>query len=374
MKRIFTLLSAVLISASTQAQVIGMIGDFTSWSSDVVMTTTDNVNWTVTNQTFLISGGVKFRQDADWAVNWGSLGFPTGTGIQGGDNVPVPAGTYDVAFNSSTGEYTFSAVATGFEEIGFFGGFNTFGANEPMVTADGTQYAKLDFNFTAPDVKFRNTTTSSVYGGTAFPSGTAVLNGGNIPLTAGFYNVGFDKSTLGYAFQQVPVAIIGSAIPPYDWSVDVPMNSTDGGVSFSLNGYAILDGVCKFRANQSWATNWGGVDFPVGVATAGAGDIPVAAGTYDISFNRVTGEYNFAVAGVEEIGQISAVAFPNPASDIVTFQVDATDFTITLTDLSGKVIATSTNNTVDMSNLTTGTYVYKIISSTGFATGKLMKK
>ena len=36
--------------------------------------------------------------------------------------------------------------------------------------------------------------------------------------------------------------------------------------------------------------------------------------------------------------------------------------------------STSTNNTVDMSNLTAGTYVYKIISSTGFATGKLMKK
>jgi hypothetical protein len=374
MKKIFTLLSAVLFSASTQAQVIGMIGDFTSWASDVVMTTTDNVNWTVTNQTFLISGGVKFRQDADWAVNFGSLDFPVGVGVQGGDNIPVPAGTFDVAFNSSTGAYTFTAVATGFEEIGFFGGFNTFGANEPMVTADGTQYTKLDFQFTAPDVKFRNTTTSSVYGGTAFPSGTAVLNGGNIPLTAGFYNVGFDKSTLAYGFQQVPVGIIGSAIFPNDWSVDVPMNSTDGGVSFSLNGYTITDGVCKFRANQSWATNWGGVDFPVGVATAGAGDIPVAAGIYDISFNRVTGEYNFAVAGVEEIGQISAVAFPNPATDVVTFQVAATDYTIVLTDLSGKVISTSTNNSVDMSNLTAGTYVYKIISATGFATGKLMKK
>ena len=172
MKKIFTLLSAVLLSASTQAQVIGMIGDFTSWSADVVMTTTDNVNWTVTNQTFLISGGVKFRQDADWAVNFGSLDFPVGVGVQGGDNIPVPAGTFDVAFNSSTGAYTFTAVATGFDEIGFFGGFNTFGANEPMVTADGTQYTKLDFQFTAPDVKFRNTTTSSVFGGTAFPRAT----------------------------------------------------------------------------------------------------------------------------------------------------------------------------------------------------------
>ena len=374
MKKIFTLLSALILGFSSQAQIVGMVGDFSSWGNDVVMSTTDNVTWTKTGQTFLITGGVKFRQDAAWTVNWGGDLFPSGPTTSG--NIPVPAGTYDVTFNSSTGDYTFTAVATGFDEIGFFGGFNTFGANEPMVTADGTQYTKLDFQFTAPDVKFRNTTTSSVYGGTAFPSGTAVLNGGNIPLTAGFYNVGFDKSTLAYGFQQVPVGIIGSAIPPYDWSVDVPMNSTDGGVSFTLNGYAILDGVCKFRANQSWATNWGGVDFPLGVAAAGGVDIPVAAGTYNISFNRVTGEYNFAAvsSGVEEIGQISAVAFPNPATDVVTFQVAATDYTIVLTDLSGKVISTSTNNTVDMSNLTAGTYVYKIISATGFATGKLMKK
>lgn len=374
MKRIFTLLSALILGFSSQAQVVGMIGDFTSWSSDVVMSTTDNVTWTKTGQTFLIAGGVKFRQDADWAVNWGALDFPTGVGVAGGDNIPVPAGTYDVVFNSTTGDYTFTAVTTGFDDIGFYGGFNSFGANEPMVSTDGVQYVKLDYHFTAADVKFRNMTNSNVYGGTAFPTGTAVLNGGNIPLTPGYYNVGFDKTALTYGFQQVPVGIIGSAIPPYDWSVDVPMTSTDGGTNFSLNNYTILDGVCKFRANGSWATNWGGTDFPAGTAAAGAGDLPVAAGTYNITFNRETGAYSFATAGVEELGQISAVAFPNPATDVVNFQIDATDFVITLTDLSGKVVATSTIAKIDMSALTSGAYIYKVVSDKGFATGKLTKK
>ena len=374
MKKIFTLLSALILGFSSQAQIVGMIGDFTSWQSDVIMSTTDNVNWTKTAQTFLADGGVKFRQDADWGVNWGGDVFPGGTGVSGGGNIPVPAGTYDVTFNSSTGEYMFTAVSTGFDNVGFFGGFNSFGANVPMVSTNGTEYVKLDFNFTAADVKFRNMTDSKVYGGTAFPSGMATLNGGNIPLTPGFYNVGFNKTTLAYAFQQVPVGIIGTAIPPYDWSVDVPMTTADGGVNFSLNNFAILDGFCKFRANGNWTTNWGGVDFPAGVASDTLGDLPVAAGTYNITFNRVTGAYSFATAGVEELGQISAVAFPNPATDVVNFQIDATDFVITLTDLTGKVVATSTTSTIDMSSLTSGAYIYKVVSDKGFAKGKLTKK
>lgn len=374
MRKIFTLIAAVCVGFVAQAQVIGLIGDFNGWAADAVMTTTDNTNWSISHLTFGVTGGAKFRQDADWAVNWGSLDFPTGTGVQGGDNIPVPAGTYDVAFNSSTGVYTFTPVATGYDDIGFFGGFNSFGTPVSMITADGDAYTYLDYNFTAADVKFKNITTSTVYGGTAFPQGVAVANGGNIPLTAGYYNVGFQKSTLAYGFQQVPVGIIGSAIPPYDWSVDVPMTSTDGGVTFTLNNYAIVDGVCKFRTNGSWTTNWGGTDFPAGVGVAGGGDLPVVAGTYNISFNRTTGEYNFATAGIEELGQISAVAFPNPATDVVNFQVDANDFTITLFDLSGKVVATSNTASINMSALNSGAYIYKVVAANGFATGKLTKK
>ena len=38
-------------------------------------------------------------------------------------------------------------------------------------------------------------------GGTTFPSGTAVENGGDIPLTSGYYNITFNKNTLVYSFQ-----------------------------------------------------------------------------------------------------------------------------------------------------------------------------
>jgi hypothetical protein len=303
MKKLFTLISALAFSTLTFAQSIGMIGAFSGWSTDVVMNTTNNVTFTLTGYTIPMTGAVKFRQfDFDpqnpWAINWGSSSFPTGTGTQGGADIPVPAGTYDITFDITTGDYSFTAVSTGFDVIGFTGGFNNFSSVEPMITTDGVIYTKSDFYFSSGLVKFvRTQPVITNWGGSTFPIGTGVQDGTNIPLSQGFYNVSFNKNTLEYTFDQVPIGIIGTAVPPYDWSVDVPMSSTDGGVTNYLYNYTIIDGLLKFRANGNWATNWGGgTDFPSGTASLGGVDIPVPAGTYDtISFNRVTGEYNFVL-------------------------------------------------------------------------------
>jgi hypothetical protein len=48
MKKLFTLISALAFSTLTFAQSIGMIGDFTNWSTDEVMNTSDNVTFTLT--------------------------------------------------------------------------------------------------------------------------------------------------------------------------------------------------------------------------------------------------------------------------------------------------------------------------------------
>lgn len=287
----------MVLTINTNAQSIGMIGDFTSWSSDVVMNTSDNVVYTINNYTFLISGGVKFRQDGAWTNNWGSNTFPTGTGTPGGANIPVPAGTYDVTFNISTGAYSFTTVSTNFDSIGMYGGFNSWAnPSEPLVTADGIVYSKIDYHFTADGVKFiKDNNTSTTWGGTAFPSGTATAGGATIPLTAGYYNVDFNKNSLLYNFVQVPVSMIGDAVS--DWSTDVDLVSTDGGVTFSLNNVTLLSGGLKFRANYSWASNWGSTAFPAGTGNLNGNDnIPVspsAAGIYNVSFNRLTGAYTF---------------------------------------------------------------------------------
>ncbi len=373
MKKLFTFLSILFITMSSRAQVVSMIGDFSGWS-DVAMTSADNVNWTVTNQLFAVAGGVKFRQDASWSVNWGAADFPAGTGTQDGSNIPVPAGNYDVAFNSSTGAYTFTPVVTNFDVIGFNGGFNSYGTPEALVSADGVQYGKSDFYFNANGVKFVNSTMSQTFGGTMFPMGAAVLNGPEIPLTAGFYNVGFDKSVPGYLFQQVPVSLIGDFSTPA-FGVDVDMVSTDGGVNFTLNGFNIpTDGNLKFRANASWATNWGGSGFPTGTATLGAGDLAVTAGTYDVTFNRVTGAFSFETASLTENQLVKVSVSPNPANEVVNFNIDAENFTITLVDMAGKVVATSTSNDMNISSLNNGLYTYLVNTANGVATGKLIKQ
>jgi hypothetical protein len=381
MKKLFTLISAFAFSSLTFAQSIGMIGDFTNWSSDEVMNTSDNITFTLTGYTFTVTGGVKFRQDADWAINWGDAAFPSGTGIQGGSNIPVPAGTYDISFDMSTGIYSFTAVSTGFDEIGFTGGFNGYQAVVPMATLDGVDYVFTDKFFGEPNVLFKRTApTETLWGGTAFPAGTAVANTNDIPLTVGYYNVSLNKNTLAYNFQQVPIGLIGTAIPPFDWSVDVPMTSTDGGITHYLYNYTISDGVAKFRANGGWATNWGGGEFPADTAFLNGSDFAVAAGTYDtISFNRYTGQFSFGGSvepglGIKDLEKFNASAYPVPADDIITFVADAKDFEVIITDLTGKVMMKTTSNTVNISTFATGTYLYQLKSGNKVGSGKLIKK
>jgi hypothetical protein len=382
MKKLFTLISALTFGTLTFAQSIGMIGDFTNWSTDEVMNTSDNVTYTLTGYTITVTGGVKFRQDADWAINWGDAVFPAGVGIQGGSNIPVPAGTYDITFDISTGDYSFTSVSTGFDEIGFLGGFNAYAAVVPMATLDGIDYVYTDQFFVAPNVKFQRTTpTATNWGGNAFPAGTATVNGNDIPLTVGYYNIAFNKNTLAYNFQQVPVGLIGSAIPPFDWSVDVPMESTDGGITHYLYNYTISDGVAKFRANGGWALNWGGpADFPADTAFVNGPDIAVAAGTYDtISFNRYTGQFSFGGSvepglGIKDLEKFNASAYPVPAEDIITFVADVKDFEVIITDLTGKVMMKTSSNTVNISTFATGTYLYQLKSGNKVGSGKLIKK
>jgi hypothetical protein len=390
MKKLFTFFFAVLFSTLTFAQTMGIVGQFTNWGGDpdIVMTSSDGILWEATGVVIGVDGGLKFRLDSDWANNWGwdqtGAGFPTGLAVSGGfgNDIPGLAGTYDVTFNTATLEYAFTAVSTGFDEIGILGGFNGYASVVQLATLDGNDYFKDDFFFGAPNVLFKRTApTETLWGGTAFPAGTAVENANDIPLTVGYYNVSFNKNTLAYNFEQVPVGLIGSAIPPFDWSVDVPMTSTDGGITHYLYNYTIGDGVAKFRANGGWAVNWGGpADFPADTAFLNGPDIAVAAGTYDtISFNRYTGQFSFggSVApglGIQDLDKINASAYPVPAEDIITFVADVNNFEITITDLTGKVVMHTSSPTVNISSLTAGTYLYQLKSGNRIGSGKLIKK
>lgn len=379
-KLLLSLLMVFNVSfAFAQFDNISIIGQFTNWSVDVPLATNDGIIYTLTSQNFGVVGGAKFRKDNAWVTDWGSNTFPTGTGVQGGPDIPVPVGTYDIVFNKVTGEYVFTEVESVYDNIGMIGGFNEWTESVEMITFDGIQYTKDDFYFAADEMKFRKDNTWEVnWGGNTFPAGEAIPGGINVPLTAGFYNVAFNYSGLNYTFIQVPVSLIGEGAQ--GWNTDINMVSTDGGVTFTLNNITLTDGGVKFRANNNWGVNWGGTTFPSGTGEPnGSTNIAAVAGTYNITFNRLTGEYNFTTLSIGDFQTSKAKVYPNPTNNVWNFSVNNDVIeNIQLSDITGKIIFNQNNATeimtIDGSSLSNGIYFAKVKTNLGLQTIKLVRK
>jgi len=91
------------------------------------------------------------------------------------------------------------------------------------------------------------------------------------------------------------VEIIGSATAK-GWDASIPMKRAgkDQPHQWQVT-LPLLQGEVKFRANNSWEMNWGNSSFPLGIAVPGGANIPVSlAGTYEITFNDITGDYAFS--------------------------------------------------------------------------------
>ncbi len=276
-------------------EIIGSAVPPYNWSSGVDMATTDGLHYTLTNYV-LPDGELKFRQNQDWTINWGSSAFPTGTAYQDGPNIPVSHGTYDISFNRHTGEYVFHCLDCP-PAIGIIGSavppYN-WSSDVKMKTTDGIHYTLNNFDLAGGELKFRQDDSWTFnWGGTNFPSGTATLNGPNIPVTAGNYNISFNRLTGDYFFQlNIPViSLIGSE---GGWNTDVDMQTTDG-INYTLLHHSFAQGEIKFRQDHNWSINWGSSNFPWGTGTQGGANIPIAAGMYDVYFHRPSGNYYFQI-------------------------------------------------------------------------------
>ncbi len=87
---------------------IGVIGDFNGWGGDFELEEKAPHNWY--GVTTVTSGGLKFRANGGWDMNWGTKLTVSdadfyGVGTQNGDNISVPEGTYAFHFNDITGEF-----------------------------------------------------------------------------------------------------------------------------------------------------------------------------------------------------------------------------------------------------------------------------
>lgn len=372
-KKLLSLLFCALGFATIQAQTISIVGTgVNGWpgnqvGDEITLSTTDNVTYTIDNLV-VNTGEVKFRQDFAWDTNWGSSSWPAGTGTQNGNNIPTIAGTYDVTFNRTTGAYSFTG-SSAFESVGIWGpavdpvnGFN--GGDIEMLTNDGIQYRLSGYTFTSGAAKFRiNDNPLETFGAVDFPSGTATEDGPNILVEGGTWTVFFNLETGAYTFAFPSIGLIGSATG--SWDVDQDMATTNGEL-YTLQNVVLVDGEIKFRQDDAWTVNWGGGGANPNVLVFNGSNIAVTAGTYDITFNRITLEWTITPSlNTAENSAQSFRVFPNPSRSTWNFmgngqQIDA----IAIYDVSGKVVYTATpaasETTIDASEFASGMYIAKI--------------
>jgi len=285
---------------------VGIIGDATQggWSNDIDMqladkTGADRSTWKVT--LYLTAASAKFRASDGWDVNWGAASFPTGTGIQNGDNIPISAaGYYTVTFNDATGAFDFQLLTTPvFTTVGIIGDGTAGGWDtDTNLTQDGTDPHVWagSITFTDGSAKFRaEDAWTKNWGSDTYPSGVGVQDGANIPVVAGTYDVWFNDATGEYAIQSnstkfTTIGLIGTATAG-GWDTDtdlIPNPSNPFKYSAIID---LTDGEAKFRAENGWDFNWGASTFPSGVGIQNGPNIPVQAGKYVVFFNSGTGEY-----------------------------------------------------------------------------------
>lgn len=100
----------------------------------------------------------------------------------------------------------------------------------------------------------------------------------------------------------------------------------------------------KFRASDSWDTNWGAAAFPDGTGTPGGADIPVTnSGYYKVTFNSETGAYTFTALTTPTFATIGIIGNGTPGgwdndTDLTKDPGDAHVWTgtVTLTDGEAK--------------------------------------
>jgi len=284
---------------------IGIIGTALSgWDVDVDMLTTDGINYSLSNIP-LTGGMARFRQSNSWSISWGNNTFPTGIGYIYGPNIPIlNFGNYDITFNRETGEYTFNCVSNCPVAIGIIGSAvppnYDVGPDVNLSTNDGINYKLKGYMFNDGEAKFRLDDSWDInWGNTDFPAGAAIQGGPAIQVAKGNYDVKFNIVTGEYKFEAPMIGILGSALN--GWDTDVDMQTTDG-MTYTLMNYTFTDGYAKFRQDDNWDVNWGGYSFPTGWSFQDGPDISVLAGTYNVTFNMVTGEYSFTATTCPNVG------------------------------------------------------------------------
>ncbi|WP_242094388.1 SusE domain-containing protein [Aestuariivivens sediminicola] len=237
----------------------------------------------------LVDGEIKFRENNDWANNFGDTGND-GVLDAGGDNIAVTAGTYKITFNTNDNTYTIDPYSWGV--VG--SGYNDWGGAGPdakFYYDYSTDTFKVSVQLLNGEIKFRlNNDWGTNFGDTG-ADGTLDAGGDNIASTAGYYNITLDFNANSFTMEAANVlGIVGSGYN--DWGGAGPDFSITQVRPDEYEGdiVTLVDGEIKFRVNNAWDTNYGdtGAD---GTLDAGGDNIAVTAGAYRVKLNLADGSY-----------------------------------------------------------------------------------
>jgi SusE outer membrane protein len=308
----YSSVATVAITPYIAINSVGIIGAATpgGWGTDTDLYRPDASKPSEWEVNIYLTGGqnLLFIEDDKFDTKWG-------VGGKGGGDIPIAnSGYYKAKLNVATGAYSFTpiivpSIPNGLSLTGDgIGGWGV-DTNLTQSATDANIYTGT-VSLTLGSVKFRHTGDWGIsWGGSGtdnapqnFPSSWGTNNnGGNIKInTAGSYFVWINTATGEYAFgptnRSTPftdIGIIGDSTPA-GWSNDTNLMQNPANPFKWSKKLTLVAGAAKFRADNDWAANWGDAPFPSGIGTQGGSDIKnVTAGTYQIIFNTLTGEYTF---------------------------------------------------------------------------------
>jgi len=149
----------------------------------------------------------------------------------------------------------------------------------------------------------------TIFYGDNEPDDVLDLSGSNIVVPVeGHYKINLNTFDMSYTVIAQAWGIIGSAVPPYDWSVDIDMtyliNEGVWQISTDTLANPIITGKFKFRPNDSWdPLNYGDGDdgghpeygSPDGIPDEYGADIAISAGNYKITLDLREYPYLYTV-------------------------------------------------------------------------------
>ena len=242
----------------------------------------------------LRNGEIKFRNNNDWSENWGDDGAD-GTLDSYGANIAVSAGTYKIEVNFSSMTYTMEEYSWG-----IVGSATTNGWGGPDMMFHYNSFQddwRAVVTLGDGEVKFRFNNDWGLNYGDDGADGTMEANGANIAVSAGHYLVTMNLNTQSYTMEEMDVwGLVGSATAN-GWDGPNDKFMPDFGINegyYYISGAVLNDGEIKVRQNDAWGVNYGD-DGNDGTLELNGANIPVSAGTYNITLNLAANPPTIAI-------------------------------------------------------------------------------